>query len=104
MLVSMGAALFAMLAALATPGDSTAAGRILQGVAAGVGFIGAGAILKDAQRRDVTGLTSASSIWMAAAVGAAAGLRAYALALTAGILAFGILRATRQKPHEGPPD
>jgi putative Mg2+ transporter-C (MgtC) family protein len=71
MLVALGAALFVIApdqAGLAT-GDL---GRIIQGVAAGIGFIGAGTILKLTDREEIKGLTTAASIWLTAAIGIAA--------------------------------
>jgi putative Mg2+ transporter-C (MgtC) family protein len=72
MLVALGAALFVIApaqAGLATAGDL---GRIIQGVAAGIGFIGAGTILKLTDREEIIGLTTAASIWLTAAIGIAA--------------------------------
>jgi putative Mg2+ transporter-C (MgtC) family protein len=74
MLVSMGSALF-VVAALqggAPAGDVT---RVVQGIATGIGFVGAGAILKQAEggHFEVTGLTTASTVWITAGVGMAVG-------------------------------
>jgi putative Mg2+ transporter-C (MgtC) family protein len=60
MLVSVGAALFLLCITEVTP-------QVVQGVATGVGFIGGGAILKGSERVD--GITTATTIWIAAAVG-----------------------------------
>ena len=90
MLVSLGSALFVM-AALdvgAAPGDVS---RVIQGVAAGVGFLGAGAILKLSDRREIRGLTTAAGIWMTAATGLAIGLGRYGLALISVVLSWMIL-------------
>jgi putative Mg2+ transporter-C (MgtC) family protein len=74
MLVSMGSALFvvAALQAGAAAGDVT---RVVQGIATGIGFVGAGAILKQAEGDHfaVTGLTTASTVWITAGVGMAVG-------------------------------
>jgi putative Mg2+ transporter-C (MgtC) family protein len=48
--------------------------RVIQGVATGIGFIGAGAILKLYQDREIHGLTTAATLWMATAIGIAVGL------------------------------
>jgi putative Mg2+ transporter-C (MgtC) family protein len=48
--------------------------RVIQGLVAGIGFIGGGAILKLSEERDIQGLTTAAGIWMTAAVGVAVGL------------------------------
>jgi len=68
-LISVGAAIYTMLSLkLAGPGDPT---RIAANIVSGVGFLGAGAILRD--RRQVLGLTTAATIWVVAALGAAVG-------------------------------
>lgn len=72
MLVALGAALFVL--AVSPVGAEGDVSRVIQGVAAGIGFIGAGAILKHVDRAEVTGLTTAASIWMTAAIGVTAGL------------------------------
>ena len=87
MLVSLGAALFV----LSQPDGSPDAGaRVVQGIAAGIGFLGAGAILKD-QHDVVKGLTTAADIWLTAAIGVTAGLGHGATALLTTVLALVIL-------------
>jgi len=73
LLVSLGSALFTLipLEAGAHVADLT---RTVQGIAAGIGFIGGGVIFKAADQRQVHGLTTAAGIWLTAAVGVAAGL------------------------------
>ncbi len=78
--------------------------RVIQGLAAGIGFIGAGAILKLTDEREITGLTTAAGIWMTAAVGVAVGLGRWGSATISVILTVLILtivgRITeRLKPH-----
>jgi putative Mg2+ transporter-C (MgtC) family protein len=70
MLVSLGAALFVLAPAEGglAEGDTS---RIIQGIAAGIGFIGAGTILKRADRDEIQGLTTAATIWLTAAIGVA---------------------------------
>jgi len=46
---------------------------VIQGIAAGVGFLGAGTILKGDKAESIQGLTTAATIWLTAAIGAAAG-------------------------------
>ena len=72
MMVCLGAALFA-LASLEISTDKDEVNKVIQGVAAGVGFLGAGAILKASGENDVKGLTTAAGIWMTAAIGVAVG-------------------------------
>lgn len=95
-LVSLGAAVFT-LAGLAATGneDPTDVSRVVQGVAAGVGFIGAGAIMRSGQDSTVRGLTTAGSIWVAAAMGTAAGLGEWALSAAAGCAALVVLVVLR---------
>jgi putative Mg2+ transporter-C (MgtC) family protein len=72
MLVALGAALFVLFPAEAgmSLGDLS---RVIQGVATGIGFIGAGTILKHVEHDQVHGLTTAASIWLTAAIGMAVG-------------------------------
>jgi putative Mg2+ transporter-C (MgtC) family protein len=110
MLVALGAALFVVSQFDGTPDSGS---RVVQGVAAGVGFLGAGAILKD-QQHAVKGLTTAADIWLTAAVGVAAGLGRGSTALLATVLALLILAvlppleewtgiATRSENESNPP-
>ena len=71
MLVALGAALFVVAPAAAGLGEGDL-GRIIQGIAAGIGFIGAGTILKLTDREEIKGLTTAASVWLTAAIGVAA--------------------------------
>jgi len=59
-------------------------GRIAYGVMTGVGFLGAGAILKN--RGDVRGLTTAAALWCVAAIGLSAGLGLYSLSFVSALL------------------
>jgi putative Mg2+ transporter-C (MgtC) family protein len=56
---------------------------IIQGIMAGISFIGAGVILRDAHAQSVTGLTTAATVWVTAALGIACGLAAWKVAATA---------------------
>ncbi len=90
MLVGLGAALFVLAASLSeVPLD-----RLLAGIIAGIGFLGAGTIWQDADR--VRGLTSAAAIWITAGLGMACGLGQYLLAVVAVILAFVIIAVLRR--------
>lgn len=90
MLVSLSSAVFVLgpQEAGMSPSDVT---RVIQGVAAGIGFIGAGAILKGSSEHEIQGLTTAAGIWMTAAVGLAAGLGRLGLAMISVVLAWIIL-------------
>jgi putative Mg2+ transporter-C (MgtC) family protein len=72
-LVSMGMTLFLVVAAEIGM-QQDAMSRVIQGLATGIGFIGAGAILKMESRQKIRGLTTAAGIWMTAAIGVAIGL------------------------------
>jgi len=65
--------------------------RVLQGVVGGIGFLGAGTIIQS--RGHVSGITTAASVWVAGALGAAAGVGAYVLTAATAVLAFAILTA-----------
>ncbi len=95
MMVALAAALFLLAGTIAVKGEAAPMARIIQGIAEGVGFLGAGAILKISEQHEVKGLTTASSIWLAAALGAAAGLGAYPLAAAAICVSIFILAILR---------
>jgi putative Mg2+ transporter-C (MgtC) family protein len=85
-LVGIGACLFTLAGVGVPGGDPT---RIAAQVASGIGFIGAGAILRDQFR--VTGLTTAASLWVTAAIGVAAGLGAYEVTVITSAIALLVL-------------
>jgi putative Mg2+ transporter-C (MgtC) family protein len=87
MLVAMGSALF-VLAPLEAGMELDGISRVIQGIVTGIGFIGAGAILKLQEKREIEGLTTAAGIWMTAAIGIAAGLGRWGLALVSTILTW----------------
>jgi putative Mg2+ transporter-C (MgtC) family protein len=90
MMVAMGAAMF-VLASLQFDIQPADMSRVLQGVIAGVGFLGAGTILKGDAESQVKGLTTAAGIWMTAAIGVAAGMGKEATAVLATLLTLAIL-------------
>lgn len=73
MLVALGAALFILVPQQAGA-SSQDVSRILQGLIAGVGFLGAGAIMIGQQKENETGLTTAASVWITAAIGITVGI------------------------------
>jgi putative Mg2+ transporter-C (MgtC) family protein len=87
-LITLGATLFTVLSYRIGAGNGDQ-GRIAAQVLTGVGFIGAGTILH--MRGAVTGLTSAATIWVVAAIGMAVGARAYVEALGATLLVMLVL-------------
>ena len=80
MLVALGAALFTLVPRESRMSDSDVS-RVIQGIAAGIGFLGAGTILKLSDLHEIKGLTTAASIWMTAAIGVAVGAGRIGLAL-----------------------
>ena len=90
MLVALGAALFVLFPA--ESGMEVAdLSRVIQGVATGIGFIGAGTILKRAEAEQVEGLTTAASIWLTGAIGMSAGAGQLWLSLVCALSAWVIL-------------
>jgi putative Mg2+ transporter-C (MgtC) family protein len=93
-LVSLGAALVVVTAVLLGPADervhADATARVIQGIVAGIGFIGGGVILH-AEGRNVIGLTTATTIWVAAALGVACGIGHWAIAGTAVVITLFVL-------------
>jgi putative Mg2+ transporter-C (MgtC) family protein len=73
MLVAIGAAIFIMVPKETGVSDIEL-GRIIQGVVAGIGFLGAGAIIKGNTEEHITGLTTAAGIWLTAAIGVTVGM------------------------------
>jgi putative Mg2+ transporter-C (MgtC) family protein len=90
MLVGLGSAIFAV-ASLQAGMEMGDISRVVQGVAAGIGFIGAGAILKMERERHIEGLTTAAAIWLTAALGVAAGVGRLGVAAVGAALAWVIL-------------
>ena len=96
MLVSLGSALFVLIPLQAGMRIEDVS-RVLQGVTAGVGFLGAGAILKSQHDNQITGLTTAAGVWLTAAVGVAAGMGREATAILSAVFALVILSLLRNK-------
>lgn len=104
MLVAMGSALF-VISALAFDMEKDALSRVIQGLVTGIGFLGAGAILKIQEDKEIRGLTTAAGIWMTAAAGIAIGLGQIVIGLAAGVLAWivlAILNRFEPKAKAGP--
>ncbi len=100
-LVSVGSALYVMapLYAGVSQADNT---RVVQGVVSGIGFLGAGAILKLQRDMRVEGLTTAARIWLTSAIGVAAGLGNALLAIIAtGVALFVTAVIPRLVPDGG---
>lgn len=83
-LVIGGAMLFTYLSAAVDPNSTS---RIAAQVVSGIGFLGAGMILKGEMDKKITNLTTAASVWYSAAIGMAIGFNFYIIALAAVIFA-----------------
>ncbi len=86
----MGTALF-ILASAGNGMQHDALSRIVQGLATGIGFLGAGAILKMEAEHRIRGLTTAAGIWMTAALGVAIGLGELGTAVIGAVFAWIVL-------------
>ena len=90
MLVSTGAALLVLVPQQMDMSDADLS-RVIQGIVTGVGFLGAGTILKSTSEQTVQGLTTAAGLWFTAAIGITAGLGREASAVLSTLLALIIL-------------
>jgi putative Mg2+ transporter-C (MgtC) family protein len=102
MLVSMGSALFVLIPLSMSKNENgrDAIERVIQGITTGIGFLGAGEILRQSQQEkgevEVHGLTSAAAIWVSAALGTAAGCGLWQIALIGAIMSLFVLRVIKQ--------
>lgn len=88
-LICLGAAVFTIISRQMGGEQESSLTRIAAGVVAGVGFLGAGAIIQD--RGGIHGLTSAATIWIVASIGMACGAGFLLLAVTSTIIALVVL-------------
>lgn len=88
-LVCLGSTVFMLIALELRPLDPDL-GKIVAGVITGIGFLGAGAIIRAGA--DVHGLTTAATIWLASGLGIAIGAGYYLMALIAAVLTLAVLR------------
>ena len=100
MLVSFGSDLFTLipLQAGASHSSSDALSRVIQCIATGVGFLGAGEIVREStqgesRRPEIHGLTLAAAIWVSAALGIAAGCGLWELGLIGSVLSLLVLKS-----------
>lgn len=115
MLVAIGAALFGVIGVELVgrysdgPGGAIRfdPGRIVEGIITGIGFLGAGAIVRE--RHDVVGVTTAASVWVLGGIGLACGFGLFAAALVAGgflvfvLTVLGVLTGSgTRSPRNGP--
>jgi putative Mg2+ transporter-C (MgtC) family protein len=90
MMVSLGACLFVLVPIETGIGEGDLT-RVIQGIATGIGFIGAGTILKREEANQIQGLTTAATIWLTGAVGIAVGAGQMWLGIVCAIGAWVIL-------------
>jgi putative Mg2+ transporter-C (MgtC) family protein len=91
-LVSSGAALFTLVSIYGFTGVAVVdISRVAAGVVVGIGFIGAGVILRGQREEEVAGLTTAATIWVTAAIGLAAGAGMYLVSVIATAVTVGVL-------------
>jgi len=91
-LASLGAAIFALVSLLGFPKPDPA--RVAAGVVTGLGFLGAGMILKE-KGREVHGLTTAAGIWAVGGIGLAIGAGLYLLGIAGAVLVGAVLAMER---------
>jgi putative Mg2+ transporter-C (MgtC) family protein len=94
----------AMVVVLADPSGDTAkvsdtASRIIQGILTGIGFLGAGVIVRAEHHFRVRGLTSAACTWLTACVGIACGVGQWRIVVVALVIAFALLIVGRRLEH-----
>lgn len=85
MLVCLGTAVV-VLACAGMGMQYDAQSRVIQGIVTGIGFIGAGSILKLSEERDIQGLTTAAGLWMTAAIGIACGVGTLGIAIISAVV------------------
>jgi putative Mg2+ transporter-C (MgtC) family protein len=99
-LVALGTCTFVVVSSNALTAEGVS--RVIQGIVTGLGFLGAGTILKLSEQHQIKGLTSAAGIWMTAAIGVAVGLRTLGIAIIATVIALVVLVAIRKWEHRKP--
>jgi putative Mg2+ transporter-C (MgtC) family protein len=97
LLVCIGAALFTVSSIYGFSGLVDPS-RVAAGVVVGIGFLGAGTILRG--EKGVTGLTTAATIWSVAAIGLAVGAGLYLAAIITAVLVLAALRTHRLRHHD----
>ena len=100
MLVALGAALFVLVPQQSGMSNEDMS-RVIQGVITGMGFLGAGAILKMTSEETIKGLTTAAGLWVTAAIGIAVGLGREASAVLSAVLVVIILHLIPKLPGGG---
>lgn len=88
-LICLGAAVFTLMSVVLTGGERGDPSRVAGQLVTGIGFLGAGAILRQGER--ILGITTAATIWLVASLGLAAGAGAYAIAAAGTALGLAVL-------------
>jgi putative Mg2+ transporter-C (MgtC) family protein len=89
-LVAVGSCAFVLISQSGLDNDEQALSRVLQGIIAGIGFLGGGAIVK--QGMTVKGAATAAAVWATAALGVAVAVGEFGVAVALGLLGYGTLR------------
>src|SRR6266852_4928968 len=84
-LVGLGSALAVLAIAQVSIADAS---RVIQGIVTGIGFLGAGVIVRSDQGQHVHGLTTAACVWMTACIGAACGISPWPIILLTAPIVF----------------
>ena len=90
MLVCLGAALFVLAPSMAGA-DEQALSRVVQGIVAGIGFLGAGCIVRPSRGASVHGFTTAAALWSTTGIGIICGLGRWHIAVAAMVLLLIVL-------------
>lgn len=101
-LVTLGTCVF-VLAGSGYGMSSDGLSRVIQGIVTGIGFIGAGSILKLDDEKNIRGLTTSAGIWMTCAIGVAAGLGEIGLALLGTVITvivLALVKAVDARPED----
>ena len=95
-LIALGSALFTVVSIFGF-GGGVDVSRVAAGVVAGIGFIGAGVIFRGMRGDHVMGITTAASVWVTAAIGLAAGVGMYLIAVVVAVVSVLVLMIPRVK-------
>ena len=96
-LVGLGSALVVL--AVAGAGDAGATSRVIQGIVTGIGFLGAGVIIRPFAKSRVHGLTTAACVWLTAALGTVCGVGAWRVLVVGVVVAFLLLLFGKRVEH-----
>ncbi len=95
-LICLGSALFTVVSMFGFGGNADPS-RVAAGIVTGIGFIGAGVILRGVRGDHIVGITTAASVWVTAAIGLAAGAGMYLVSFIAAVISVLVLMIPRVK-------